>query len=79
MFAFVLFAWGGVIAHGTPEPYLAMLPLPFVFVGITQRPGTATALAPLAVVALVVADRFRFDATFMSTLVFALPMLGARR
>src|SRR3954454_5328577 len=75
VFAFVLFAWGGAIAHGTSEPYLAMLPLPFVFVGITQRPGTAAGLAPVAVVALVAADRFGFDATFMSTLVFALPML----
>jgi diguanylate cyclase (GGDEF)-like protein len=74
-FAFVLFAWGGVIAHGTPEPYLAMLPLPFVFVGITQPTGTASGLAPFAIFALVVADRFRFDATLMSTVVFALPML----
>jgi diguanylate cyclase (GGDEF)-like protein len=75
LFAFVLFASGGVIAGGAPEPYLAMLPLPFVFVGITQRPGTASAFAPVAVIALVVADRFRFDASFLSTLVFALPML----
>jgi diguanylate cyclase (GGDEF)-like protein len=75
LFAFVLFACGGVMARGTPEPYLAMLPLPFVFVGITQPPGTATALAPLAALALVIADRFHFDATLTSTLVFALPML----
>ena len=75
VFAFLLFACGGAIARGAPEPYLAMLPLPFVFVGITQPPGTATALAPIAGLALVVADRFRFDSTLMSTLVFALPML----
>ena len=75
VFAFVLFAWGGVIAQGTPEPYLAMLPLPFVFVGITQRPGTAAGIAPIAVAALIVADRFHFDSTFLSTLVFAVPML----
>jgi diguanylate cyclase (GGDEF)-like protein len=75
VFAFVLFAWGGVIARGTPEPYLAMLPLPFVFIGITQPPGTATALAPIAALALAVADRFHFDATLTSTLLFALPML----
>jgi diguanylate cyclase (GGDEF)-like protein len=75
LFAFVLFACGGVIARGAPEPYLAMLPLPFVFVGITQPRGTATALAPVAALALVIADRFRFDATLMSTLLFALPML----
>jgi diguanylate cyclase (GGDEF)-like protein len=75
VFAFVLFACGGVIARGAPEPYLAMLPLPFVFVGITQPPGTATALAPVAALTLIVADRFHFDATLVSTLVFALPML----
>lgn len=75
VFAFALFAWGGAMARGTPEPYLAMLPLPFVFVGITQRPGIPTALAPIAAAALVVADRFDFDATFVSTLIFALPML----
>ena len=75
VFAFVLFAAGGAMARSTPEPYLALLPLPFVFVGITQRPGTASPLAPVAAIALIVADRFRFDATLMSTLVFALPML----
>ena len=75
VFAFVLFAWGGVLARAMPEPYIALLPLPFVFVGFTQRPGAASALAPVAAVALVVADRFGFDATLMSTVVFALPML----
>jgi diguanylate cyclase (GGDEF)-like protein len=75
LFAFLLFAWGGALARGAPEPYIALLPLPFVFVGFTQRPGTASALAPVAVVALVVADRFRFDAAFASTVVFAVPVL----
>jgi len=75
IFAFVLFAWGGAIARGTPEPYLAMLPLPFVFVGLSQPSGTASALAPVAAGALIVADRLHFDATLLSTLVFALPML----
>jgi diguanylate cyclase (GGDEF)-like protein len=75
VFAFLLFGWGGVMASGTPEAYLAMLPLPFVFVGITQRPGTATALAPVAVASLVIAGRFHFDATLTTTLLFALPML----
>jgi diguanylate cyclase (GGDEF)-like protein len=72
---FGLFAWAGSMAHGAHVPYLAMLPLLFVFVGITQRPGTATAVAPVAAVALVVADRFRFDSILMSTLVLALPLL----
>ena len=75
MFAFVLFAWGGALAGAAPEPYLAVLPLPFVYIGITQRPGTASALAPIAVLSLIVADRFGFDATFVSTLVFAVPIL----
>ena len=75
IFAFVVFAWGGAIASGSPEPFLAMLPLPFVFVGLTQPSGTASAIGPVAAGALVVADRFQFDATLLSALVFALPVL----
>lgn len=75
VFAFMLFACGGVMTRGSADGYLAVLPLPFVFVGITQRPGTSTALAPVAALALMIADRFRFDARLNSTLVFALPIL----
>jgi diguanylate cyclase (GGDEF)-like protein len=75
LFGFALLACGGVLTRGAPEAYLAMLPLPFVFIGITQRPGTASAVAPAAAVALVVADRFHFDVRLNSTLTFALPML----
>ena len=73
-FAFVLFAAGGTVAHGAVGPFLAMLPLPFVFVGFTQRPGSASLIVPAAAIALVLAGRFHFDATLMLTLVFALPM-----
>jgi diguanylate cyclase (GGDEF)-like protein len=73
-FAFVLFAAGGVLANGPQEPYLAMLPLPFVFLGFTQRPGTAALLTPVAAGALVVAGRFQFDGALIATLVFALPL-----
>jgi diguanylate cyclase (GGDEF)-like protein len=74
-FAFVLFAWGGIVAdQGWSGPYLAMLPLPFVFVGFTQRPGTSTLLAPAAAVSLLVANRFQVDGTLVATLLFALPM-----
>jgi diguanylate cyclase (GGDEF)-like protein len=75
VFAFVLFACGGVMTRGSGEAYLAVLPLPFVFVGITQRPWTSSALAPAAALSLMIADRFRFDTRLNSTLVFALPML----
>jgi diguanylate cyclase (GGDEF)-like protein len=74
LFAFALFAWGGVIAHQHLDAYLAMLPLPFVYVGFTQRPGMSLALAPVAAVALVIAGRFQFDGTLIATLLFALPM-----
>jgi len=74
IFAFVLFAWGGVIAHEHRDAYLALLPLPFVFVGFTQRPGTAIALAPAGALALVIAARFSFDPTLVATLLIALPM-----
>ncbi len=75
IFGFGLLASGGVLTSGAPEAYLAMLPLPFVFVGVTQRPGTASALAPVAAIALMIADRFRFDVGLNTTLLFALPML----
>ena len=73
-FAFLLFAWGGVLANGALSPYLAMLPLPFVFIGFTQRPGTAILVAPAAAFALVIGGRFNFDPVLVLTLVFALPM-----
>jgi diguanylate cyclase (GGDEF)-like protein len=72
--AFVLFAWGGVLASGPVAPYLALLPLPFVFVGFTQRPGTSALLVPLAAVSLIIAARMRMDASLASTLLFALPL-----
>jgi diguanylate cyclase (GGDEF)-like protein len=74
MFAFVLFAWGGLLAAESAGPYLAVMPLPFVFVGFTQRPGTCVALAPLAAVSLVVAARFSFDPSLAGVLLFALPI-----
>ena len=73
-FAFVLFAWGGVLSSDPAGPYLAVRPLPFVFVGFTQRPGTSAALAPFAAAALVVAAHLSFDETLVASLVFALPM-----
>src|SRR5690349_10920358 len=51
LFAFVLFAWGGVLATNPVGPYLAALPLPFVFVGFTQPPGTSLLLSPIAAAA----------------------------
>jgi diguanylate cyclase (GGDEF)-like protein len=74
LFAFALFAWGGVIAHQHVDAYLAMLPLPFVYVGFTQRAGMSLALAPAAALALVLAGRFQFDGSLAATLLFALPM-----
>jgi len=73
-FAFVLFAWGGALALGPMGPYLAMLPLPFVFIGFTQRPGMSTLLGPVAALSLVVASQFAFNANLAVTLFFALPM-----
>ncbi len=73
-FGFALLACGGVLTRGAPQAFIAMLPLPFVFIGITQSPGTAVAVAPVAALALVIADRFRFDVRLDSTLLFALPM-----
>ncbi len=73
-FAFVLFAWGGLLASGTAAAYLAALPLPFVYAGFTQRPGIASLLAVPGAIALVVAARFDASGTLAATLLFALPM-----
>ena len=73
-FAFVLFASGGLLMHGGAAGYLAALPLPFVYVGFTQRPATSTMVAPAAVIALLVAARFELQPAVLATLVFALPM-----
>ena len=72
-FAFVLVAWAGTPATG-PSPALAALPLPFVYLGFTQRPGMSALFAPLAAAALVVAAGFAFDAALVGSLLFALPM-----
>lgn len=73
-FAFVLFACGGLLVREGAGPYLAALPLPFVYIGFTQRPGMSTVVAPAAVVALLVAARFQLHPGVLATLVFALPM-----
>ncbi len=73
-FAFVLFAWGGVLANGTAAAYLAALPLPFVYAGFTQRPGVSTVLALPGAIALVIAARFEMSSALAATLLFALPM-----
>ena len=74
LFAFVLFAWGGVAGGDPAGPYLAALPIPFVFVGFTQPRGTSLLLAPFGAVSLIVATHAAFDETLMGCLLFALPM-----
>jgi diguanylate cyclase (GGDEF)-like protein len=74
LFAFVLFAWGGVIGSEHLDAYLALLPLPFVYIGFTQRPGTSFAIAPIAALTMMIAARFSFDSTLVATLLVALPM-----
>ncbi len=71
--AFAIVAAGGL--HGdVAAPFLAILPLPFVFVGFTQRRGTSLAIAPLAAAALVIGGRFDFTPMLIAALVFALPV-----
>jgi diguanylate cyclase (GGDEF)-like protein len=72
--AFMLFACGGALARSDAGPYLAALPLPFVYLGFTQSPGTSSLMAPVAALSLIVAARFSFDQTLVGALVFALPM-----
>ena len=55
------------------------LPLPFVFVGFTQPPGTATLISPFAAIALVVAGRFDFDASVYRDVAVRPADVGRRR
>jgi diguanylate cyclase (GGDEF)-like protein len=71
--ALVLLAWGGV-PGAELSAFLAILPLPFVFVGFTQRPGMSLAIAPVGAIALLVANGFSFDSTLLAPLIFALPL-----
>jgi diguanylate cyclase (GGDEF)-like protein len=74
-FVFVLFALGGVVAEsGIEAAYLAMLPLPFVFLGFTQPPGTSLLLSPIAGFCLIAAGRAQVDPALIATLFFALPL-----
>ena len=71
--AFTIIAAGGL--HGdVAGAFLAILSLPFVFVGFTQHRGTALALAPFAALALVIGGRFHFTPLVIAALVFALPV-----
>jgi diguanylate cyclase (GGDEF)-like protein len=70
----LLLALGGVSPTGPFPAFLAILPLPFVFVGFTQRPGMSLALAPLTGAVLMVASGFEWNAALLATLMFAVPM-----
>jgi diguanylate cyclase (GGDEF)-like protein len=71
--AFAIIGAGGL--HGdVAGAFLAILPLPFVFVGFTQRRGTSLALAPFAALALLLGGRLDFAPIMVAALVFALPV-----
>ncbi len=72
--AFLLFACGGALTRTDAGPYLAALPLPFVYLGFTQSPGTSVLVSPLAALALFASARFSLDTGLVGALVFALPM-----
>ncbi|MGQ0823904.1 MAG: diguanylate cyclase domain-containing protein [Actinomycetota bacterium] len=71
---FGLVAWGGLTTQAASAPFLAVLPLPFVFAGFTQRPYAAIALAPVGATALILGARFEITHTLVAALVFALPV-----
>jgi diguanylate cyclase (GGDEF)-like protein len=72
--ALALIAVGGATFGGPITPYLALLPLPFLFVGFTQPPGTSLVLLPFAAVALVVAAHGHWSHELVATIVLATPM-----
>src|SRR4051794_27082480 len=72
--ALVLIAVGGASFGGPITPYLALLPLPFVFVGFTQPPGASFSLLPFAAVALAIAAHGHWSRELVATIVLAIPM-----
>ncbi len=70
----VLVVFAGMTPNGPFAPFLVVLPLPFVFVGFTQRPGMAAAMAPAATLALIVAAHFHLTQMLAATVLFALPI-----
>jgi diguanylate cyclase (GGDEF)-like protein len=72
--ALILIAVGGTTFDGHIAPYVALLPLPFVFVGFTQPPGTAVALLPFALVALFFSAHGHWSHELVGTIVLAVPM-----
>jgi diguanylate cyclase (GGDEF)-like protein len=72
--ALLLIAVGGMSFGGHITPYIALLPLPFMFVGFTQPPGSSFALLPFAALAIAVAAHWRFDQDLVATAALALPM-----
>src|SRR5262249_13125234 len=72
--ALVIVAMGGASLGGHIAPYLAPLPLPFVFAGFTQPPGTSLRLLPFAAVALSIAAHDHWTHQLVGTVVLAIPM-----
>jgi diguanylate cyclase (GGDEF)-like protein len=72
--ALVMIAAGGASSSGDITPYLALLPLPFVFVGFTQPPGASLALLPAAAIAVVIGADGRWTHELVGTIVLATPM-----
>lgn len=68
---FAVLALAGRETDMSPLVFIAVLPLPFVYCGLVQPPGTALALAPVAFVAFVVGEGWSSRAT-LTGLVMAL-------
>jgi diguanylate cyclase (GGDEF)-like protein len=71
--ALVMIALGGLSFGGQITPYIALLPLPFVFVGFTQPPGTSLLLLPWALVALGIGAHGHWTHELVGTIVLGTP------
>lgn len=72
---FVGIAVGGIVGGGPIEYYLAVVPLPLLYTGLTQNPGTVLALTPAAVVATVIgATSDGWTAVAAMNLAISIPM-----
>ncbi len=71
----VLLGFGVALGGGTLDYFAAVFPIPFLYAGLTQRPGTVVALTPVALGPILTAAILgEWSAAAATNLAIALPM-----
>ncbi len=72
--ALLVLVCGSAVGNADAAPFLAVLPLLFVFIGFTQPPGTSLAFAPAAVIGLAVAHGLSAMQPLVASVVIVVPL-----